>query len=54
MTKETALRCLLNEYPSGRKFEGFFRSVIDSFAGESNIVDDYCFSQIKLYIKSLT
>jgi len=54
MTKETALKVLLEEYPTGRMYEGFFRGVIDSFVGDSKIVDDYCFSQIKLYLKSLT
>lgn len=54
MTKETALRCLLDDYPKGRKFEPFFRKVIDDFAGESNVIDNYCFEQIKIYISSLT
>ena len=27
MTKESALKVLLDEYPQGRKFEGFFRNV---------------------------
>ena len=54
MTKETALRCLLDDYPKGRNFEPFFRKVIDDFVGEGKIVDDYCFGQIKLYLKSLT
>ncbi len=54
MTKETALKVLLSEYPQGRRFEGFFRKVIDDFAGESNVIDNYCFEQIRIYINSLT
>ena len=54
MTKETALRVLLDDYPKGKNFEPFFRGVIDKFVGDGKIVDDYCFSQIKLYLKSLT
>lgn len=54
MTKEKALKVLLDEYPQGRSFEGFFRGVIDSFAGDSKIIDNYCFEQIRIYINSLT
>jgi len=54
MTKETALKVLLDEYPKGRNFESFFRRVIDDFVGEGKIVDDYCLEQIKIYLKSLT
>lgn len=54
MTKETALKVLLSEYPQGRRFEGFFRNVIDNFAGESRLVDNYCMEQIRLYLNSLT
>lgn len=54
MTKESALKVLLDEYPQGRNFEAFFRKTIDNFAGDSKIVDDYCLEQIKIYLKSLT
>jgi len=54
MTKETALKVLLDDYPKGRNYEAFFRNVIDSFVGEGKMVDDYCFSQIRLYLNSLT
>jgi len=54
MTKETALKILLDEYPQGRKFEAFFRKTIDDFVGEGKIVDEYCLEQIKIYLKSLT
>ena len=54
MTKETVLKCLLDDYPKGRNFEPFFRKVIDDFAGDSKVVDNYCFEQIRLYINSLT
>ena len=54
MTKETALKNLLTDYPQGRNFESFFRKVIDDFAGESKVVDNYCFEQIRLYINSMT
>ena len=54
MTKETALKRLLAEYPQGRNFEGFFRQVIDYFAGDSKLIDNYCFEQMKIYINSLT
>lgn len=54
MTKETALKLLLEDYPQGRKFEGFFRKVIDDFAGDSKRINNYCFEQIRTYINSLT
>jgi len=54
MTKETALNNLLSDYPQGRKFEHFFKRVIDDFAGESKTIDKFCFEQIRIYINSLT
>lgn len=54
MTKETALKVLLDDYPKGRNYEAFFRGVIDRFVGDGKMVDDYCFGQIKTYLNSLT